>query len=364
MVKLIFVADTLSSGGAERVMSVLAKSFAETGYDTTILLNTAGPSFYNLGEKVKLVHTPAQINHKNRATVAVSRFGIYSDIFRYLKTEKPDLVITFSTTTNGPVILICKLLGLRVIASEHSNYRVRLNSLQVWLIKRLIYPRADLLTVLTERDCNEYYSKFMNNIVVMRNPLAMKPAETVNSDREEVILAIGFVSPCKLRIKGLDTLLEVYQKIAAKFPNWRLVIAGGGDPGSLNKIIGEYGLSSYVSLIGEIKDVQPLMEHSSIFALTSRWEGLPMTIIEAMSQGMACIAFDCFTGPGDIITDNCDGILVEDQNTDQFIEKLSRLIENKNLRLELGRNAIETSKKYLPEVILPEWYKLIERYTA
>jgi glycosyltransferase involved in cell wall biosynthesis len=79
-----------------------------------------------------------------------------------------------------------------------------------------------------------------------------------------------------------------------------------------------------------------------------------------MSQGMACIAFDCFTGPGDIITNGFDGILVENQNNIQFVSKISELIENQDLREALGINAIETIKKYLPDKIVQRWYELIE----
>jgi GalNAc-alpha-(1->4)-GalNAc-alpha-(1->3)-diNAcBac-PP-undecaprenol alpha-1,4-N-acetyl-D-galactosaminyltransferase len=101
------------------------------------------------------------------------------------------------------------------------------------------------------------------------------------------------------------------------------------------------------------------MQQSSIFVLPSRWEGLPMVLIEAMSQGMACIAFDCFTGPADIITHNHNGILVEDQNIDKFSTELSFLIENEKIRKTLGQNAIEKSKDFLSSKIVKMWITLI-----
>jgi glycosyltransferase involved in cell wall biosynthesis len=255
------------------------------------------------------------------------------------------------------------LLGLRVIASEHSNFKVSIKSFPIWFVKRHIYPHANFLTVLTERDKSEYYGRFMKNVVVMLNPLSLVPVKNVNLlKREKIILSIGEVP--SWRIKGFDNLLEIFLKISVQYPDWKLVIIGRGDQSYLLDIIQKSNLAGRVSLPGEIKNVQTFMQLSSIYALPSRWEGLPMVLIEAMSQGMACIAFDCFTGPGDIITNRLDGILIEDQDINQFVCGLSELIENQDLRLSLGTNAIETSKKYLPEKIVKRWRNLIENPSA
>ena len=192
MPKLIFVIDSLISGGAERVMSVLANRFSEIGYDTTIISKAHIPSFYKLEANVKLVYLKTRIDYRNVVSTMFSRLKLYLNIYKYLKTEKPDFVISFSTTTNGITIIVCKLLGLYVIASEHTNYKINLNSFSGWFIKRIIYPHASLLTVLTERDKNEYYGRFMKNVIVMPNPLPLDPVEDVNLKfREKIILSIG-----------------------------------------------------------------------------------------------------------------------------------------------------------------------------
>jgi GalNAc-alpha-(1->4)-GalNAc-alpha-(1->3)-diNAcBac-PP-undecaprenol alpha-1,4-N-acetyl-D-galactosaminyltransferase len=361
--RIIFIIDSLCSGGAERVMSVLANNLSDTGYQITILSKVHQPGFYELSENVTLVYPKTEINYKNAITTAFSRMNLYVDIYKYLKNAKPDLVIPFSTTTNGTVIILCKLLGLKVIASEHNNFRLNLKSFPIWFIKRHIYPHANLITVLTERDKNEYYSKFMKNVVVMPNPLPLVPIEKVNlHQRDKIILSAGNLS--RWEQKGFDCLLEIFLQIAPKYPQWKLCIAGNGDSTYLTELITKFELNNRVSLLGEIKDIQNIMQRSSIFTMTSRWEGLPMVLLEAMSQGMACIAFDCFTGPGDLITNGSDGILVEDKNIDQFVVGLSKLIEDQDLRLTLGTNAIENSKKYLPEKIVKRWQSMIENSIA
>jgi GalNAc-alpha-(1->4)-GalNAc-alpha-(1->3)-diNAcBac-PP-undecaprenol alpha-1,4-N-acetyl-D-galactosaminyltransferase len=359
MPKLIFVIDSLISGGAERVMSVLANKFSEDGYDTTIISKAHISSFYKLESRVKLVYLKTKVNYKNKATILFSRIRLYFDLYNYLKVTRPDVVIPFMTNTNGTVIIICKLLDLKVIASEHNNFRKNRGAFSDLFIKRVIYPHANLLTVLTERDKNEYYGRFMKNVTVMPNPLPLDPVENANPMfREKIILSVGELS--RWNQKGFDLLLDIYAQIAPKYPEWKLVIAGSGNPEYLSGRIQKLGLCGSVSLIGEVTDIQTLMRKSSIFTLSSRWEGLPMVLLEAMSQGMACIAFDCFTGPRELITNRMNGILIEDRNINRFVSGLEELLDDQDLRLNLGTKAIETSKNYLPGKIMEKWIHLVK----
>lgn len=358
MIKIIFVINSLASGGAERVMSVLANEFVDIGYDVSIISKAHYPPFYKLKEKIRVIFPQNKINYKNKISTLWGRLNVYRNIYNILKQEKPDLVIPFSTTTNGTVILICKILRLKVIACEHNNYKLNINSFPTWFIKRWIYPKANFLTVLTKRDKDQFYGHFMKNVKVMPNPLPIEPIDNQNnSQREKTILAIGNLS--RWEQKGFDNLFRIYSQIVPKHPEWKLKIAGGGNPDVIHSLVKKYNISEKVELLGEVKNIQEIMQKSSIFVLPSRWEGLPMVLIEAMSQGMACIAYDCFTGPGDIITNNVDGILIEDQNEKEFIQKISLLIENDSLRKELGENAVKTSKNFLPDKIVAQWQKLI-----
>ncbi len=358
MPKLIFITNSLESGGAERVMSILANEFVKLGYDISIVSKVHKSPFYELDPKIKLIYPPNQIHYKNKIKTLISRLSIYFDIFKIIKSAKPDIVIPFSTTTNGSIIPICKVLGIKVIACEHNNYKLNIEKIPIWIIKRIIYKWADKLTVLTHRDIDFFYGRFMKNVVVMPNPLPLKPLnQSTNFEREKLILAVGNVS--RWKHKGFDNMINIYSNIFKKHPEWELQIAGGGDADYLYRLINKYELNGHIKLLGEVKNIQPLMQQSSIFVLPSRWEGLPMVLIEAMSQGMACIAFDCFTGPADIITHNHNGILVEDQNIDKFSTELSFLIENEKIRKTLGQNAIEKSKDFLSSKIVKMWITLI-----
>lgn len=361
MKKLIFVIDSLISGGAERVMAILANSLADSGYNVSIISKAQVPPFFDLNNNVRLLYPERKVNYKNRFTTLLTRGRLYLCILRLLRVEKPDIVIPFLTNTNGIVILICKILGIHVIASEHNNYRLNIKLFYVRLIKRRIYPMADFLTVLTERDRCEYYGHFMNNVVVMPNPLPFEPLEDFQiEDREKTVLAVGEL--IRWEQKGLDILIDIFKEVIKDHSDWRLIIAGNENDNDnhIKELIEKEELTKYITLSGEVKDMQGLMLKSSIFALPSRWEGLPMVLLEAMSQGMACIAFDCFSGPRDLLTDNYDGLLINDSDMNGFISGLKDLIENKDMRFRFGKNAVESSRKYLPENIVRKWHSLIE----
>lgn len=357
--KVVFIGDSLESGGAERVMSILANKLSDLDYSISIISKLRKEPFYKINENVNLLYPNNSINYNNVLVTLWGRIRTYKYIIKYLMSAKPDYVIPFLTTTAGVVVLICKILRLKVIACEHNNYKKDIKRLHIYFIKRYIYPLANHLNVLTKRDKEEFYGKFMSNVNVFPNPLSLKPVESVAIEkRDNAILAIGNLS--RWQHKGFDNLLEIFAKILQSHPNWKLYIAGAGESNYLLTIISRLNISKQIVLLGEVKDISILMEQVKIFALTSRYEGFPMVLIEAMSQGLPCIAFDCFTGPGDIITDGYDGILVPDQDIDDFVSKLLVLINNSELQKRLGLNAANSSKKYSIEKIIKKWNELLE----
>ena len=358
MKKIIFVTAGLVSGGAERVLSTIANGLSRRDYDVEIISKQHIPPFYNLDDDIKIFYPKNKITYTNHFLKYFTRFLLYKDIFLKLRKEEPEIVVTFSTTTNGIIILISKILGIKVIASEHSNYKVGLKNPFIWMIKRVIYKFSDRLTVLTKRDNEKFYGKFIKNITVMPNPLSLNPINTNSKfKRENTLLAIGNLS--RWKIKGFDNLLLIFNEIQKLVPNYKLQIVGGGDSSFLAKLSNELGISNKVEFIGEVSDIQNYMQKASIFVLTSRWEGLPMALIESMSQGLPVVAYDCFSGPRDVISCYKDGILVKDQARDLFVKEVVNLIHNKKLRFKLAVEAIKTVKKYDIDSIIDRWELII-----
>lgn len=358
--KLIFVTGGLISGGAERVMSIIANGLSERGFNVSIISKQHVKPFYKLNEQVKILYPKNKISYNKGFKRFFSILIVLIDIFKILKLEKPDVVIPFSTTTNGSIIIVSKLLKIKVIASEHSNYKFGLKNPSNWFIKRLVYKMSDYLMLLTQRDADEYYSSFIKNIVVMPNPLPLSPINyNTEFQKAKIILAIGNVS--RWKTKGFDNLLTIFANIQNKIPKYKLVIIGGGDKTFLKNICKTLNIIDRVEFVGEVTDVKNYMQKASVFVLTSRIEGLPMVLIEAMSQGLPCVAYDCFTGPAEIITNGKDGVLINDQNKEDFGQQLIKLLENKNKLSLFSKQAILKSKKYDANAILDKWEDLINK---
>jgi glycosyltransferase involved in cell wall biosynthesis len=362
-IKIFFVVSGLVSGGAERVLTIIANGLSDRGYNISIISKQHIKPFYKLNNEVTVIYPQSVIKYDSTLNKYISRLSVYTNLYKILKKEKPDVVIPFSTTTNGVSIILSKLLGLKVIASEHNNYKVGLKKPGIWFIKRVLYKFTDYLLVLTNRDAEEYYVKFIKNLIVMPNPLPLKRILSFqNSKREKVILAVGNID--RYNHKGFDSLLKIFSNINYLIPEYKLHIAGGGNQDFLMQKCIDLNIKEKVVFLGEVKNIEKDMQKAEVFTLTSRWEGLPMVLIESMSQGLACIAFDCFTGPRDIITHNVDGVLVKDQDLILFGEQLIVLLKDKKMKEKLGKAAIITSGNYNQELILDKWEHLLNKISV
>lgn len=340
--KVHFIVSALIGGGAERVLVLIANKLAEkNNYDITIITLHEGDDFYELNESIKRV----SLKHGRFPNHTIK--GLFN-LFRHYKYKenRPDIIVSFMTLTNFISIIIAKLFSIKIIAEEHISHLENRDFLSNFTRKR-IYNKADLVTVLTSFDI-EYYTKYGAKVMVMPNPCSFPALNNNIINREKVILAVGNL--VRYHQKGFDNLLDLIAPVLKSYPNWKLKIAGPSyGEESLNRLANKAkSLSIYDQVIftGFVSNISEIMRSSSIFILSSRYEGLPMVLIEAMSQGIACIAYDCKTGPSDIITNKVNGLLIEDQNKEKMIEGLKKLILNEDLRIELGNKAINSVDKY------------------
>ncbi len=178
-------------------------------------------------------------------------------------------------------------------------------------------------------------------IAVVPNPVKQIVRHS-DKIRGKSILAIGRLND---HLKGFDRLIEVFSLIHNK--DWKLVFAGSGldDSGLLN-IVNDLGLEGRVEFLGKVKDIDSLMSLTSIFAIPSRSEGFPNALLEAMAAGLPCISFNFIAGPSDIIDHNVNGIIIEDGDIKGFAIALDYLIENEDVRINLGQEALKSSQRY------------------
>jgi glycosyltransferase involved in cell wall biosynthesis len=171
------------------------------------------------------------------------------------------------------------------------------------------------------------------------------------------VVAAGRLAPQK----GFDLLIAAFGEVAADHPDWRLRILGSGDRrAELQAMIDARGLADGVELAGATSDIGAELAQASIFALSSRREGFPLVLVEAMSKGLAVVSFACPTGPEDLIEDHANGILVPPQDISAFATALRELIEDEPLRRRLGAAAATTASAYGVDAVGPRWEALLE----
>ena len=252
------------------------------------------------------------------------------------------------------------LSGIPVIAVDHTSFSRKISWLEDW-IRNYFYKYADVLSILTKKDEGLLGTRLPNKVVIY-NPLSFPPLKT-KTIRNKNILVAGRLSFWK--VKGIDRIIDIWAKISDKYPDWILEIAGEGNSKSthyLHDLVSHKGLDKRVKFLGQLHDMKTKLAETSIFALPSRVEGFPMVLMEAMSQGCACVAFKLGGASDEMMTNNKSGYIVEDGNMDVFSDSLCKLIDNPSLREQLGSNAINESKRFSVESFIQSWINILNKY--
>jgi glycosyltransferase involved in cell wall biosynthesis len=251
-----------------------------------------------------------------------------------------------------------------LVGQEHINLREHPEGVQKAISNR--YRRLDALAVLTERDRLRYRRLLPDRVPVVRIPNTVRDLGDVQADLgAKRILTAGRMG----RQKGHDRLIKTWERIAADHPDWELRICGDGPwKGKLERMVEKRGLTGSVTLAPPAKDMGAEMAAASIFVLSSRWEGLPLVLLEAMSVGMGVVSFDCPTGPREVIEDHVNGLLIRPRKIELLAAGLSEMMDDAELRRRCAERAVETARGYSMEAVGPMWESFLreawERRTA
>lgn len=355
--KLGFVIGNMShSGGTERVLSILANGLVKRGYPIVII------SMW--GEKETVFPCAGQIKRYRLSKeypkgIKANLKNILS-LFRIVKKEEisilvdVDLILTFYSLP-----LKIGMPGLKRISWEHFNYYYqfrknnRIRRAAMWLAAAF----SDVLLVLSRED-QRYYKEHLRiggRLCQIYNPNTYEGVD-VKKPKEKLVFAAGRLT----RAKGFDFLLKSWQLLEKDFPDWRLCIAGEGEEETaLLAMKQQMGLKA-VEFAGNVEDIEAYYEKAALFVLPSRNEGFGMVLIEAMAYENPVVSFSCKAGPKDIITDGKDGFLVPTGDFKGFASKMRCLMEDKELREEMGRRARESTKRFQVEGIVAQWEELLK----
>nr|BFE85014.1 hypothetical protein GCM10020093_076150 [Planobispora longispora] len=239
------------------------------------------------------------------------------------------------------------------IAQEHMNLATHPDPVRRQIARH--YGKLDAVVVLTSTDRRDY-QELLPGTPVVRIPNALNTIDqrlSTHDDRRAV--AAGRL----VAQKGFDMLVPAFARAVRDHPGWRLDIYGTGQKRTeLRELIDEHGMAGVITLPGRSSRLGEELAGASLYVLSSRFEGLPMVMIEAMSHALPVVAFDCPTGPADVLTDGVDGLLVPPGDVDALAAAVSRLMADRELRRRMGAAALRTVREYAPDRVMPLWENL------
>jgi len=367
--KIVFnIAHLATRGGKERVLVNKANYMAREWGAEVVVVTTeqkGRPVVYELDRRVRLVDLEAPYEDFRRSGVIANRLAQSAcrrkhrrELTALLERERPDITVAMFgrevTWLPGVKDGSKKVLEYHFYKEvlKRDARRQPLLWLKYWWKMRAV-RRYDRFVVLTEEDRRLWGN--LKNIAVMPNALTFFPEQQASLTAKRV-LAVGRLT----EQKGFDRLIRLWADVAPRFPEWRLSIVGDGAlRSSLQRQIEAAGLKS-VELLPATPDVLAEYLNSSIYAMTSRYEGFPMVLLETMACGLPVVTYTCKCGPREIIRDGEDGFLVEEGDSDRFEACLVRLMKDERLRQEMGRRARENITRFSQENVMARWRQLYE----
>ena len=342
---LIIIPDISLAGGTEKVAAFIANSLVTLNLNITILnlSNNCNP-FYRVSSQVKID------SYENQ------KFFLFS----YFKKNYFDIVIPISMgRLSVEISFLFKLCSISsiLILSEHVAYESF--SKPIKLLKKYAYSFSDHVVLLTQHDQFLLKKKINCKTSVIPNASRFTPIESINcKPSNKIVLAVGRMT----YQKGFDRLLHLWSKTSYK-ESWKLRLIGEGeDKKALISLAVMLKIESSVEFLSVTKNIDKEYLNAGLLVMTSRYEGLPLAIIEAKSFGTPCIAYNCKTGPQELIENETSGILIENGNESKFIYHLESLLNNKNYLINLQKGALNSASDFTEEKIASYWTNLINAY--
>lgn len=360
---IILVISSLSSGGAERVMSIMANYWAAKGWNTTVITLAGKDSdFFQLDGSVKRIALDYEFPSNNLFKAIYFNFKKIYLLRRAIKFSSPDVVISFMDKIN--VITLIAMIGHKtpIIISERTvpdMYSIG----RIWeVLRNYFYSFADHLTVQScavQHWADQKWKNLKNSIIA--NPVVIpinKPSDKLLDSKYRWCIAIGRLS----HEKGFDVLINAFSQVKTRDlkNEWKLVILGDGDNRQdLIRQVELLGLKDYVFMPGRVNNPYDYLYQADLFILSSRFEGFPNVLLEAMTSGLPVISTNCPSGPAEIIQNNFNGILVESENCNALAAAIQDFMENEKKRKDLAKEALKSASRFRPDKIMSQWESLI-----
>jgi glycosyltransferase involved in cell wall biosynthesis len=359
--RIALVVSSLDAGGAERVVSGLANRWAGYGHEIAVItLHPPASDFYELSPLVERVSLGLVAESSNPAAAVLMNLRRMRRIRIALTRWRPSVAISFIDRMN--VLVLAATAGTRtpIIVSERVDPREHIADRATSALRPLLYRRADTVVVQTTEVAEWVRRQGWNrSIEVIPNAVdgdVIGPVR-LHEPNQHRLVAAGRLVPQK----GFDLLLAAFAVAAQAVPGWRLAIYGDGpERERLQQQATDLGIADLVDLPGTVPNLPAELRSASVFILSSRYEGFPNVLAEAMALGLAVVSFRCRSGPGDLITDDVDGILVAPEDEAALALALIRVMSDGAVRQRLATRAAGVRDRLHPSTIDSEWFRVVE----
>lgn len=344
---LLFAKSIRNSAGIERMSVSLANGLYRLGFRVTILVcGTDNGSFYSVGDGIPVHALGCPFEN---------RFQAAKSFRKILKKLVPDILVNVAVPM-GQVSLL-GMIGMRkrprVVAWEH--FHLYAGSRFGYMFRLLSAVCCDYTVVLTDRD-KRAYPKFLQGKLRRIYNFTVLETGALPDSRKRIVLAVGRLEPQK----GFDRLLPVWKEVANHAEGWKLRIVGNGRMRQELETQAEtLGIADRVEFFPATPHVVEYYRETPVYVMTSRYEGLPMVLIEAKQCGMACVSYDCPNGPDEIIRDGLDGYVVSDGDSSALADRLMRLLNDGVLQTRFSQVAVEDVRsRFSQDSIMEQWNSL------
>ncbi len=338
MKKILIISPSLSSGGAERVATLIANSLYKRNYEVVFLYSIETEKKYKLSSDVKLIKLENYSNCSNKVIALIKKL---INLRKIIKREKPNYILPF--LLDYDIYLATLFLKVPFLSNVRINPNKYTSKIRHYL-NRLAYKKAKAILVQNQEQKEYFSKKLQKKVFIMPNPIdeSFFNVEKQYSKRIESIVAVGRLENEQ---KNFLLLLEALDYLHQKYGYLKLDIYGEGPSRNFYENYIMQKKLENVSLCGRVENISSCLCNHDLFVMTSNFEGHPNSLLEAAAIGLPCISTNCPTGPKEIIDDGINGILVETNNVTELINAIEKLINDNNYAVKLGKNAKNKIKR-------------------
>lgn len=349
-----FSGDISRGGGTEKVCLLLANELCNKGYEVSIVsYNNGLNTIFRCDEKIKLF----SLNMQNINGCVRRKIKPYIELKRFLKQNPQDIIINVDMILCLYSIPMKLFYNIKNIGWEHFNFKVNNGTKNRDIARRIAAKYSDYIVVLTKADLYEYKAKLRLKapIINIYNP----SVEVVlkNVEKKNYVMASGRLS----YQKNFEELINIWSGINEQVGEWELIILGSGEDEDRLKLLIKQKNIKNIRMMGYCKDIDKYYSQSKLFVMTSRFEGFPMVLLEAQKYGLPIIAYDCFTGPSEIIINERNGYLIPNNDRIKFEDAIVKLINSEEIMKFMSKNAKKDSFRFSLDEFISNWTRILDR---